>query len=80
MPRLHVEALLFCGAWALVALAGGILGGPLTGLAVALGLLVMLMPLSTYALAKQEDERLERQLRWGALGLAALALAIWLTA
>jgi len=80
MPRLHVEALLFCGAWALLALAGGVLGGPLAGLAVALGLLMVLMPLSTYALARKEDERLERQLRWGALGLAALALGVWLTA
>jgi hypothetical protein len=80
MPRLHVEALLFCIVWAALALAGGILGGPLAGLAVALGLLFVLMPLSTYALAKKEDEKLERQLRWGALALAALALAVWLTA
>jgi hypothetical protein len=80
MPRVHAEALLFCAAWASVALAGGLLGGPFVGLAVAFGLLLVLMPLSAYVLTEKEDERLERQLRWGVLVLAALALGVWLTA
>ncbi len=78
MPRLHADALAFCLAWAALALAGGVLGGMMTGLAVAFGLLVVLMPLSAYALVRKDDERLERELRWAALGAATIALVAWL--
>ena len=37
-----------------------------------------LMPTSAFILSRYEDEKLERQVRWGILVIAALLLAIWL--
>ena len=48
------------------------------GLAIGLGLLLVFMPTSAFILTRYEDEKLERQVRWGILMLAALLLAIWL--
>lgn len=78
MPKLHVEPLLFCLAWALVAVAASVFGNIWIGLIVSLGLLTILMPVSATILTRYEDEALERQVRWGILVIAALALAIWL--
>lgn len=80
MPKLHVEPLLFCLAWAALAVAGAIFGGIWAGVVVSLGLLVVLMPASALILTKFEDFRFERQVRWGILVLAGLALAVWLRA
>jgi hypothetical protein len=80
MPKLHAEPLLFCLAWAALAVAGAVLGGIWAGVVLALGLLVILMPASALILTRFEDFGFERQVRWGILVLAALALAVWLRA
>ena len=78
MPKLHAEPLLFCLAWALLAVAGTVWGGIWAGAALSLGLLLVLMPLSTIILTRYEDAALERQVRWGVLVIAGLGLAVWL--
>lgn len=78
MSKLRLEPLAFCFAWALLAFAASVLGGTWAGLVVALGLLTILMPTSAIILTRYEDEALERQVRWGILVIAALALAVWL--
>jgi hypothetical protein len=78
MSKLRLEPLTFCLCWILLAVAASVLGGTWAGLAVALGLLLILMPTSAFILSRYEDEKLERQVRWGILVIAALLLAIWL--
>ena len=80
MPRLHWEALLFCLAWAALALAGGIYGGLLVGALLSVGLLVLISAASMQVLAQSGDPTMERQVRWGILVVAALALAVYLNA
>lgn len=77
MPKIHIEPLLFCLAWAALAVAGAVLGGLWVGVAIALGLLAILMPATLLILTQMEDFRFERQVRWGVLVLAGLALAVW---
>lgn len=78
MPRLAIEPLLFCLCWVLLAVVASVLGGTWAGVAVALGLLLILMPTSAFILTRYEDEKLERQVRWGIWVCAGLLLAIWL--
>lgn len=78
MPRLALEPLIFCLCWILLAVAASVFGGTWAGLVVALGLLLVLMPTSALILTRYEDEKLERQVRWGILVIAGLLLAIWL--
>lgn len=80
MPRLHWEALLFCLAWAALALAGGIYGGLLVGALLSVGLLILISASSMQVLAQSGDPAMERQVRWGILVVAALALAVYLNA
>lgn len=75
MPKLHAEPLIFCLAWAALAFAAAIMGSLWAGILFSAGLAVVLMPLSATIIAKTENFALERQLRWGLLILAALALA-----
>jgi uncharacterized membrane protein YedE/YeeE len=77
MPRLHLEALAFCIAWATVAILGFVYAGGLAGALLSVGLMLMVMPASALILSKTEDFALERQVRWGILAIAGLALAIW---
>ena len=77
MPKLYPEPLLFCLAWAALAVWGGMTSIWL-GILLSGGLAVVLMPLSATILVKREDPALERQVRWGILVLAALVLALWL--
>jgi hypothetical protein len=78
MPKLHPEPALFCLAWAGLAIAAGMMGTIWLGLLFSGGLAIVLMPLSAMVLTKTEDAALERQVRWGLLVLAALALFAWL--
>ena len=78
MSKLRLEPLTFCLCWILLAVAASVLGSTWAGLAVALGLLLVLMPTSAFILTRYEDEKLERQVRWGILVIAGLLLAIWL--
>jgi len=79
MPRLHPEPLLFCLAWAVLAVWGGMTSIWL-GILLSGGLAVVLMPVSAAIISKRDDPVLERQVRWGILAIAALALPIWLNA
>ena len=78
MPRFALEPLLFCLCWVLLAVIASVLGGTWAGLTVGLGLLLVLMPASTFILTRYEDEKLERQVRWGILIIAGLLFAVWL--
>ena len=78
MPRLAIEPLIFCICWVGLAVMASVLGTVWSGLAIALGLLLILMPTSAFILTRYEDEKLERQVRWGILIIAGLLLAIWL--
>jgi predicted PurR-regulated permease PerM len=78
MPRLYSEPLLFCLAWAALAIAAGFMASVWTGILFSGGLALILMPLTATIVSKTGDFALERQVRWGLLVLAALALTIWL--
>ena len=78
MPKLYPEPLLFCLAWAALAIAAGVMASIWMGILFSAGLALILMPLSATIITKTENLALERQARWGLLVLAALALALWL--
>ena len=76
MPRFHPEAFAFCVVWAMVAVAGAMIGGMWAGLFLSAGLLLVLMPTSAAILTRTDDLALERQVRWGMLAIAALGTLI----
>jgi hypothetical protein len=78
MPKLYPEPLLFCLAWAALAIAAGIMASIWMGILFSAGLALVLMPLSATIITRTENPALERQARWGLLVIAALALAVWL--
>ena len=78
MPKIYPEPLLFCLAWAALAISAGIMASIWMGILFSAGLALILMPLSATIITKTENLALERQVRWALLVLAALALAIWL--
>ncbi len=78
MRKVHLEPLLFCLAWLALAIAGALLAGRWAGLVLSLGLLPILMASSALILTKMEDFAFERQVRWGIIVLAALALSAYL--
>ena len=80
MTRLHPEPLLFCAAWAALAIAGGIWGSWWIAVLLSFGLLVLISAASLQILTQTEDMKLERQVRWGILAVAALGLLAWLNA
>ena len=74
MKSLNLEALAFCLTWIIVVLAGWILAGWTTGLALTIGLFVLIMGSSTIIFATSGDILLERRMRWGILIAGALLL------
>lgn len=78
MPRFALEPLIFCICWVLLAVVATVLGTIWSGLAIGLGLLLVFMPTSAFILTRYDDEKLERQVRWGILVIAGLVLAVWL--
>ena len=78
MPRLHAEPLLFCAAWAALALVAGLVAGWPAGVLLSVGLLAVIMPTSTLVLTRLENFQAERLIRWGILVLAALAFLVWM--
>jgi len=78
MPKIHFEPLLFCLAWAVLAVAGAVFYNIWAGVLLSFGLLLVLMPASALILTRMEDFKFERQVRWGILILAGLALAVWI--
>ena len=79
MPRLHAEALVFCFAWAALALAAGLVSGWKLGAALSVGLMLVIMPVSSLILTRTESFQAERLVRWGILAVAALAFALWVS-
>ena len=77
MPKLHAEALVFCLAWAALAIVAFIRAGYLAGSAMSVGLLILIMPASSIVLDRTGDFARERQVRWGILVVAALGFGIW---
>lgn len=80
MTRLHPEPLLFCAAWAALAIAGGLWGSWWIGVLLSFGLLLLISAASLQILTRTEDMALERQVRWGILAVAALALVVGINA
>jgi len=80
MTRLHPEPLLFCAAWAALAIAGGLWGSWWVAVLLSFGLLLLISAASLQILTRTEDMALERQVRWGILAVAALALVIGINA
>ena len=72
--RFHLEAALYCLAWAALAILGWKVGGLKAGLLLSVGLFVLVMPLSAIVLSRTGNFALERGLRWGILAVAALIL------
>ena len=77
MPRLHAEPLIFCLAWAGLALIAGALAGWKAGAALSVGLMLVIMPVSNLILTRAESFQAERLVRWGILAVAAAGFALW---
>jgi hypothetical protein len=74
MPKIYPEALLFCILWVALALFGlGRLGWQ-AGMALSVGLFLIIMPASVVILSRTGNFALERGVRWGILAIAAIAL------
>lgn len=74
MPKLYPEALLFCLVWVALAVAGWVLVDMRAGLALSVGLFLIVMPASALTLSRTGNFALERGVRWGILVAAALVL------
>ena len=74
MPRLYPEALLFCVVWVALAVAGWALVNMRAGLALSVGLLLIVMPASAITLSRTGSFATERAVRWSILAVAALIL------
>jgi len=74
MPKLYPEALLFCVAWVALAVAGWALVDMRAGLALSVGLLLIIMPASVLTLSRTGSFVTERVVRWGILAVAAIIL------
>jgi hypothetical protein len=74
MPKLYPEALFFCVVWVALAVAGWVLLGMRAGLALSVGLFLIIMPTSAITLSRTGNFALERGVRWGILIVAALVL------
>ena len=77
MPKLHAEALIFCLAWAALAVFAFLRAGYVAGSVMSVGLLILIMPVSSLILDRTGDFAKERMARWGVLVLAALTFGIW---
>ena len=78
MPTFHPAALLFCRAWAALAIAGAVYGSWWVGILITLGLLVLVSAASMQIMSQTGDETMERNVRWGILMVTALALFVGL--
>jgi hypothetical protein len=77
MRKIYPEALVFCILWALLAVGGWALIGWKTGIALSVGLLLVIMPVSAVILSRTGNFRLERIVRWGLLFAATIALVFF---
>ena len=74
MPKLYPEALLFCVVWVALAVAGWHFAGMAAGLALSVGLFLIVMPASALTLSRTGNFAIERTVRWGILAIAAIVL------
>ena len=74
MRSLNLEALAFCLTWVTIVTAGWLLTDWTTGLAMTVGLFVLIMGSSMIVFATSGDILLERRIRWGILIASALLL------
>jgi hypothetical protein len=74
MPKLYPEALLYCVLWIALALFGLDRLGWKAGLALSVGLFLVVMPASAIILSRSGNFALERGVRWAILAVAAIAL------
>jgi len=74
MPKIYPEALLYCILWVALAVAGWSLLGLKAGLALSVGLFMLIMPASALILSRTGNFALEKGVRWAILAVAALAL------
>jgi len=72
MPKLYPEALAFCVAWAVLAMVGFSYLGLRGGIALTVGLFLVVMPASFVTLSRTGNFALERGIRWTILAVAAL--------
>jgi len=72
--RFNLDALLYCLAWAALAILALRIGGIRLGLLFSAGLFVIVMPVSAVILSRTGKFGTERAVRWGILAVAALAL------
>lgn len=72
---IHFEALIYSLLWVAVAIAGAILIDWRAGLALSVGLFLIVMPTSALILSKTGNFATERTVRWGILAVAALVAA-----
>lgn len=75
MPRFYPEAALFCLLWVALAVYGWSALGWMAGLALSVGLFLIIMPASAVTLARTGNFALERGVRWGILVAAAILLS-----
>jgi hypothetical protein len=74
MKRVYPEALLYCILWVALALFGLDRLGWKAGLALSVGLFLIVMPASAIILSRTGNFALERGIRWAILAAAALIL------
>ena len=72
--KIYPEALLYCLLWIALALFGLDWFGWKAGLALSIGLFLIVMPASAIILSRTGNFALERNVRWGILAVAAIAL------
>ena len=77
MPRLDIEALLFCAAWAALALYAGLVSGWPAGAVITVGLMLLVMPTSAVAIARFDSRAVERAARWILLLLVSGVYLAW---
>jgi hypothetical protein len=72
MPRFYPEAALFCLVWVALAVAGWLWIDWYAGLALSVGLFLIIMPASAITLSRTGNFAVERGVRWAILIVAAL--------
>ena len=74
MRRINLDALLYCLAWAALALAGWHVRGLKAVLLLSAGLFPIVMPTSALVLSRTGNFKMERAIRWSILVAAGLVL------
>jgi hypothetical protein len=77
VPKLHWEALIFCLFWVALAVAGWALLDWRAGMALSVGLFLIVMPTSAITLSRTGSFAIERGVRWAIVAAAALALLVF---